>query len=291
MNGPIRNISDTALWVAMYRALESERPDALFQDPFARKMAGERGAAILRSLPRGRALAWPMVVRTAVMDEIIVRCVREGAKTVVNLAAGLDARAFRLELPRSLRWFDVDLPDMIQYRREHLDGAKSSCVHEHLAADLSDAAERGRVFGRVAAGSGPALVITEGLLIYLTDEQAGALAQNLHQHRELRWWLIDLASPQLLQRMSKTWQPHLAAGNAPMQFAPANGTAFFAPFGWRETEFRSTWDESLRLGRSVPLAKMWNLLLKLRSRALRESARRMSAIVLLERDPANEPKK
>lgn len=124
MNAPIRNISDTALWVAMYRALESDRPDALFLDPYARRLAGERGEAILRSMPRGRALAWPMIVRTAVMDEIIARCVREGAKTVFNLAAGLDARAFRLELPPSLCWFDVDLPDLIQYRREHLEDAK-----------------------------------------------------------------------------------------------------------------------------------------------------------------------
>ena len=282
-NTPIRNISDTALWVAMYRALESERPDALFKDPYARRMAGERGEAILHSLPRGRALAWPMIVRTAVMDEIILRCIREGAKTVLNLAAGLDARPFRLELPRSLRWLDVDLPDMIQYRREHLEGAKASCVHEHLAADLSDADERGRIFERVSAADGPALTITEGLLIYLTDEQAGALSQQLSQNSQLRWWLIDLASPQLLQRVTKTWQPHLSAGNAPMRFAPPNGAAFFAPFGWREAEFRSTWDESIRLRRSIPMARLWNLLLKLRSTASRESARRMSGIVLLER--------
>jgi methyltransferase (TIGR00027 family) len=217
------------------------------------------------------------------MDEIIARCVREGAKTVFNLAAGLDARAFRLALPPSLCWFDVDLPEMIRYRREHLEGAKPVCVHEHLAADLSEADERRRVFARKPAGDGPALVITEGLLIYLTDAQVSALAQQLHETVNLRWWLIDLASPQLLQRMSKTWQPHLSAGNAPMQFAPADGTAFFAPFGWREAEFRSVWEESLRLGRSVPLSKLWNLLLKLRSKAGRESARRMSSIVLLER--------
>jgi len=283
MNAPIRDISDTALWVAMYRAMESERQDALFRDPFARRMAGDRGEAILRSLPRGRALAWPMIVRTAVMDEIIARCVRQGARAVFNLGAGLDTRAFRLELPPSLRWFDVDLPDMIRYRQEHLEGAKPACIHEHVLADLSDPAERTRVLARLAGGDGPALVITEGLLIYLTEEQVSALAQQLHEYGVLRWWLIDLASPQLLQRMSKTWQPHLTAGNAPMQFAPALGTAFFAPHGWREAEFRSTWEESIKLGRSVPLAKFWNTLIKLRGKKGRESARRMSSIVLLER--------
>jgi hypothetical protein len=86
----------------MYRAMESERPDAIFNDPFARRLAGERGVEILGSMPRARSLAWPMIVRTAVMDEIILRCVGRGARTVINLAAGLDARAFRLGLPATL---------------------------------------------------------------------------------------------------------------------------------------------------------------------------------------------
>ena len=54
----MRNISDTALWVAVYRAMETDRPDAIFRDPFARKLAGERGAEIVKSIPRGAQGAW-----------------------------------------------------------------------------------------------------------------------------------------------------------------------------------------------------------------------------------------
>src|SRR5581483_4274953 len=71
----VRNVSDTARWVAMYRALETERPDAIFRDPFARRLAGDRGAEILEKMPRGKATAWPMVVRTAVFDELILRAI------------------------------------------------------------------------------------------------------------------------------------------------------------------------------------------------------------------------
>ena len=99
---PIRNVSDTALWVAVYRAMETERSDALFSDPYARRLAGERGQAIVDAMPRGKSMSWPMVVRTAVMDEIIMRCVQQGARTVLNLAAGLDARPYRLPLPPTL---------------------------------------------------------------------------------------------------------------------------------------------------------------------------------------------
>ena len=65
---PITHVSDTARWVAIYRAMESERPDALFRDPYARRLAGPRGEEIVRAMPHGRAMAWPMIVRTAVMD-------------------------------------------------------------------------------------------------------------------------------------------------------------------------------------------------------------------------------
>ena len=48
MDTPIRNVSDTAVWVAMYRARENDRPNGLFRDPFARRLAGERGEQILQ---------------------------------------------------------------------------------------------------------------------------------------------------------------------------------------------------------------------------------------------------
>jgi len=93
--------------------MESRRPDAIFRDPFAERLAGPDGSAIVAKLPRGRATAWAMIVRTAVFDEIILTRVREhSADLVLNLAAGLDARPWRLPLPPSLRWVDVDLPGL-----------------------------------------------------------------------------------------------------------------------------------------------------------------------------------
>src|SRR5690348_12664113 len=114
---PISSVSDTARWVAMYRAMESERPDALFHDAYARRLAGPIGEQILASMPQGRRWAWPMIVRTAVMDEIVLRLVtQEHVDTVLNLAAGLDARAYRLDLPRQLHWIDVDLEGILSYK-------------------------------------------------------------------------------------------------------------------------------------------------------------------------------
>lgn len=116
---PVEHISDTARWVAFYRALETERPDAIFRDPWARRLAGARGEEIVRRLPRARSNAWAMIVRTALFDEIILCLIeREGADLVLDLAAGLDTRAFRLPLPAGLRWVDVDLPAILAHKRE-----------------------------------------------------------------------------------------------------------------------------------------------------------------------------
>jgi methyltransferase (TIGR00027 family) len=280
-DNPIRNVSDTALWVAIYRAMESERPDAIFHDPYARRLGGERGQAIVDAMPRGKMMSWPMVVRTAVMDEIILRCVQQGAATVLNLAAGLDTRPYRLALPASLRWLHVDLPDMIDYFRSHMSGETPRCELQFIAADLRDANARREVFTN-AARFGPVLVVTEGLLVYLDPGDVADLARDLHDIARAKWWLSDLASPMLLKYLERQWQPMLEEGNAPFRFGPAESSAFFAPFGWRETEYRPHWEESLRLKRTMPHAWLWNILRRLQPPRQREAMKRFSGIILLE---------
>jgi methyltransferase (TIGR00027 family) len=232
-------------------------------------------------MPHGASMSWPMVVRTAVMDEIVLRCVQQGAATVLNLAAGLDARPYRLDLPATLRWLHVDLPDMVDYFRSHMATETPRCRVEFIASDLREADARREVFTRAAA-QGPTLVITEGLLVYLEPENVAELARDLHDIAKARWWLSDLASPMLLKFLEKRWSPMLREGKAPFHFGPAQGTAFFAPYGWGEAEFRSSWDESLRLKRTMPLAWLWNLLRRLQPSGRREEMRRMSGIMLLE---------
>jgi methyltransferase (TIGR00027 family) len=265
--------------------MESERPDALFRDPYARRLAGERAERIVAAMPKGRAWAWPMIVRTAVMDELIVRTVeRDGADTVLNLAAGLDTRPYRLALPPAVRWIEVDFPDVIAYKQQQLAAEQPRCALEQMGLDLMDVARRQALFARIGAAARAALVVSEGLLIYLTFEQVGALARDLAAQPAFRWWLVDLASPRLLKMMAKNWGPVVAAGNAPFRFAPEEGTRFFERHGWIEAEFRSTWDEAHRLKRAeVPLAWLWRLVGRVVPRRWREQQRRLSGIVLLRR--------
>ncbi len=280
----IENVSDTARWVAVYRAMESERPDAIFHDAYARKLAGEKGEAIVGEMKRGRQMAWPMIVRTAIFDDIVMRKVRGGeVDTVVNLAYGLDARAWRLPLNPELRWYDVDLPGILDYKTQTLAGIPTNCRYDAIAVDLTDAARRQALFASIGAQSKRALVLAEGLLVYLTSEQVAGLATDLHAIPSFHWWLIDIASPRLLQMMNKMWGKNVQAGNAPFLFAPAEGTAFFEPHGWREVEFRSTGEEAMRLKRGMRMLWIWATIGRLMSKRKQEEYRRFSGSVLLER--------
>lgn len=281
---PIENVSDTARWVAVYRAMETARPDALFRDPYAERLAGERGHQIARELKRGGQLAWAMIVRTAVLDEMILDRVRNGGvDTVINLAAGLDTRAWRLELPRSLRWFDVDLPKMIAYKAAAMRDEPPVCQYEAVAVDLTSDTARTEVLRRVGGVARTALVITEGLLVYLGDEKVASLARALHDVPSIRWWLSDIASPRLLVMMTKQWGTAVSAGNAPFLFAPPDSANFFAPLGWRETVFRSAIEEAQRLKREMRMMWLWRFIARISPARQREEFRKMSGFILLER--------
>jgi methyltransferase, putative, TIGR00027 family len=280
----IENISDTARWVAYYRAMESERPDALFNDPFARRLAGERGENIVDKMHQARDMAWAMIVRTAVFDEIILDTIAShGVDTVVNLAAGLDARPWRMPLAPSLRWIDVDLQGILDYKLDTLRDSRPVCEYEAVRLDLTDTAGRKALFDRLGASSKSALVITEGLLIYLTREQAGEIAADLHGVESFRYWLIDIASPRLLAIMNRSWGKSVTEGNAAFQFAPPEGTAFYETYGWKESEFRSSMDEARRLKREMRMSWLWRIIGRLYPAKTREEFRRMSGIVLMER--------
>lgn len=281
----IRDVSDTALWVAIYRAEESERKDALFRDPFARRLAGERGRRIVASIPSGHAWGWPMVVRTKVFDDLVLRAVRdEGIDTVLNLAAGLDSRPWRLDLPAALNWIDVDMPGMLDYKQQGLAGETPRCQYTARAADLRGGDARQALFAEVGARAKRVLVMSEGLLIYLEPHEVAALAQDLARQPAFEQWLIDLASPALLAMLAKRLRGPSGLENAPFKFAPAEGTVFFEAHGWREREYLSTMTEGERLKRTYPFAWFWKLFTPFMPAARREAFKRFSGFVLLERN-------
>jgi methyltransferase (TIGR00027 family) len=231
-NIPVRNISDTARWVAYFRAVETQRSDALFRDPYAERLAGERGFQIAKTLPAGTKHEWAWVARTYLFDQFLLRELHEGADLVLNLAAGLDTRPYRMQLPTTLRWVEVDLPEIFSYKEEILANEKPRCRLERICMDLSDQRARQTLFARLDRVATKIVVLSEGLLIYFTAAEVGALARDLATGPHFESWVIDLASPGQLKLMQGTTGRPLSEVGATFKFGPPEGAKFFAPHGW-----------------------------------------------------------
>lgn len=282
--GQIENVSDTALWVAEYRAMETSRTDAIFNDPFAARLSGERGRAIVARMPRGKEMAWPMIVRTKVFDEVVLDYTKNhGVDLVVNLAAGLDARPWRLDLPPTLRWVDVDLPGILNHKTRELAGETPRCSYEAVTMDLRDEPRRRALFSQLGAKHSRALILAEGLFVYLPPEAVGALITDLHSQASFHWMMIDLASPRLLQMMDRMWGKGVQNGNAPFLFAPADGTKFFERYGWKELRYIPSMVEARRLKREMRMMWLWRILMNLYPPKIRNEMKRFSGMVILDR--------
>ncbi len=199
MDSHIEHVSDTALLVAASRARETERPDGLIRDPFAARLAGERGMKLVENVQTPEWMELGMGLRTRFLDELLFNAFATGVDRVLSLGAGLDARAWRLDLPADLFWMEVDFPEMLDYKYGLLDDTKPRCRLERRSADLNNAAERQQVIGEFTSGGKNPLLITEGLLMYLPAETVHALATETRD-AGFRFWLLDSSSPALMRR-------------------------------------------------------------------------------------------
>jgi methyltransferase (TIGR00027 family) len=248
----IADVSDTASWVAHYRAVETGRPDALFHDPLAGRLAGDKGKQIAAAMPGTRYTGWSVVIRTCLIDGYIDEAIAAGTDTVLNLGAGLDTRPYRMALPPALRWIEVDHPHVIAYKNGTLQAEAPRCRLERVPLDLADHAARLRLFAEVAATSRRVLVLTEGVVPYLTPEQAGQLADDLLAQPRFGAWIVDYFDPRIgryMQRRSMRRQMR----NAPLRFFPDDWAGFYAAHGWTVRTLRYLSEESDRLGRRMPM--------------------------------------
>lgn len=245
----VRDITDTARWVAIFRAEESERPDAIFHDPFARKLAGERGEQIANAIEFSKTNSWSFVARTYLFDELIQQHIAAGYDTIINLACGLDTRPYRLELPKKLQWIEVDLPEILSYKESILADEKPRCKVKRIHLDLSDRNLRKGLFHQLGSEAEKALIITEGLMIYLTDYDVAELATDLSAENSFRRWAFDMVSPGLLVMAQKEMGSYLKESNTVFQFAPAEGEGFFQRYGWKILESKSALKTAAGLNR------------------------------------------
>jgi methyltransferase (TIGR00027 family) len=280
----IDHVSDTAFWVAHYRGLEDERPDALFHDPLAKRLAGDHGKQIASAMPGGMFTSWAVVVRTCIIDDFIRFALAEGVDVVLNLGAGLDTRPYRMKLPSSLRWIEVDYPGVIAFKEERLQEEKSRCQLTRVKLDLTNGSDRRQMLASADAQAGKMLVLTEGVVPYLSEEEVGSLADEIKSLDHAAFWIVDYYSATAIKFRPRQMKHKLR--NAPFKFAPQDWFGFFEQHGWRCKEMRYLAEEARRLKRPMQFPFWKKLIWAARSRFLtqqqRDDVQKLAGFALLE---------
>jgi methyltransferase (TIGR00027 family) len=189
------SVGATATMVAAGRAIATADPRGLINDPYAAPLVRAVGldfftdmldgnldlSQIPNSSPgRVQAMIDEMVVRTKFFDDYLVASTDTGVRQVVILASGLDARAYRLPWPDGTVVYEIDQPQVIEFKTQTLAGigAQPTATRRTVAVDLRDdwpAALASAGFDPAA----PTAWLAEGLLIYLPPEAQDRLFDQI----------------------------------------------------------------------------------------------------------------
>ena len=246
--GPITDMTAVGLtsrWVAANRALENEHPSPLYRDPYARELAGEAGFDVLyamRSAAGMGSFAGPdpfLTIRTRFFDDGLLSAVRGSSiDQVVILAAGMDARAFRLEWPAGVRLFEVDRNDVFDHKEAVLSRlqAHPSCDRRVVRQDLAAS----WVPALAASGFDPArksAFLAEGLLYYLDADAVSSLFDALRGIAAPGSWLgVDAMNPEVLTSpFMASYLKRLDELGCPWKFGMADPDAFLSSRGWHSS--------------------------------------------------------
>jgi methyltransferase (TIGR00027 family) len=190
-----------------------------------------------------------VIARTKLIDDLVLDCIRHGADLVLNLAAGLDTRPYRLALPETLRWVEVDLPGLIAEKEMLLLGERPVCRLSRECADLTDPKALAALLDRLGAQADRVVVIAEGLLMYLPVAAVEQLTRQMADRAAIRWWIVSLNSAGAVNMLRRSFGQDL--GGLELPFAPRDGVAFFEQRGWRVAEVIPLVDAARRLRRGT----------------------------------------
>ena len=228
-------LGSTAAWTAAARALESSRPDPLFNDPWAAELAGQEGAQWMAA--RTPESVVPIILRTRFFDDFLLRVTRENAiRQVVLLAAGFDTRAYRLQWPANTQLFEMDQPQVLERKEQilSLSQAQPNCERISIGQDLTGPWQTALIDAGFLPQE-PSLWLLEGFLFYLPSVYITSLVKDVSRLTAPASWLgFDIINSIMLTHpLTKGWIEMQAASGAPWIGTLDDPAGFLAEFGWK----------------------------------------------------------
>lgn len=229
----------TSRWVAAARARESERSDRLFEDSLARALAGDEGFHLLEEMAKaaGGGENGYLAIRTRFLDEFVLSAAT-AIRQIVIVAAGMDARAFRLDWPVGTTVFEIERAQVLAVKEPILReaGATPRCERRVVSADLAEPWEP----SLLAAGfssEAPAVFLVEGLTPYLWPEQVTTLMQRISAIAAPGSRLgADIIGTSFLESpWTKAYLARLEAEGVGWHFGTDEPERFLGSFGWDAT--------------------------------------------------------
>ena len=240
----------TALWMAAVRARETARPDRLFDDPLAEALAGPEGFGLMTRMEAGLPENPTIPVRTRFFDDALTRLLAgHGIGQVVLLAAGMDTRAYRLDLPIV---FEVDRPVLLEMKDARLAAvsARPRCPRLAVGADVTGEWAPGLVRAGFRADL-PSVFLAEGLLGYLEEPGVHRLLETLDRLAAAGSFLLaDVSGRSGLDAPYLAfWSQRLADNGIPGgRFGTDDPEGLLAAHGW-DAHVTQYGDEGASFGR------------------------------------------
>lgn len=245
-------VSRTAQWTAAARALETEREDRLFADPYARTVADTIGFELLERYAGAGTVPF-LAIRTTYLDRAIVRAVEElGIRQVVFLAAGMDTRFYRLPWPDDVTVYELDRPALLEAKAQMLadEPAPAGRTRVTVPVDLTQD-WTGPLKEAGWRSDEPVLWVVEGLLFFLPEGAVRNLISTLAGHSAPGSVLLgDVISRAALDNpLSRPFLKCLKEDGNPWLFGTETPEQLLADCGWDVREVRQPGEPGADFGR------------------------------------------
>ncbi len=228
----MKPVSRTAFYCCGVRMQDAESSNPVCGDNYARVFMNKEGLKVLETFQEDDKANTGNVVRHRIIDDILRReLLHEPTLRVVIIGAGFDTRAYRL---KGGSWVELDEPQVIAYKNERLPALESENELQRIAIDFATESLAEKLSN--LSEHGPVLIVVEGVLMYLDEQEIRELLQTLRGLFPQHQLVCDLMNRAFFENYAKQIHGKISEMGAPFKFIRDQPAAVFLESGYRQLD-------------------------------------------------------